>query len=79
MSAPNDTYLALLREVQYITTPQLPTPTSTSRALIDALALIQEAREAMDFTRSESQRFSRQRAWLIKTDPVVQPLPGGAP
>jgi hypothetical protein len=89
----NDPCLTLYRLAAWINTPQYPEITPERQALLDAYALILEARTAMDPAKSTVERYARQRAWLIKTDPTVcpvelegegappvpEPLPGDAP
>lgn len=67
-------------------------PTQTEQIVIDLIALIDEARLAMDPSKPLSEQSARQRAWRIKTDPKVYlqelggngapppaPVPGDAP
>lgn len=70
----NDPCLSLRRTVEFLNTPKLPDRGPGEDLLILALELIDEARVAMDRSLSESQRYARQRAWLIKTDPTVYPV-----
>jgi len=70
----NDDALTLYRLAAWIDTPQYPELTAERQSLLYAYGLILEARLAMDRSLSESQRFARQRAWLIKADPTVYPV-----
>lgn len=71
---PNTPCLAIRDRVAWIQTPQLPEVTAERQALLDALELIELARGALDFNAPLSVRYSKQRAFLERTDPTVYPV-----
>lgn len=69
--AANDTCNGIRALAQWITTPHLPELTPERQAVLDAVALLDLGREALNFEDPIAVQHSKRLAYMARTDPTV--------